>query len=191
MTPMHAANTNTPGHTPARALMADIVAGMRLDPLGVHGLRHWARVHALGLHLAARTGADPVVVCLFAVFHDARRHNDFDDPQHGPRGAALAESLRATHLAHLTDLQFSRLAAACRDHTHARTHPDPTIATCFDADRLDLARVGTTPHPSRLCTDAARDPALIAAASEEAGADALTPLAAEWIRALSIRDTDH
>lgn len=184
---MNASPTNTPAH----ALMADIVAGMRLDPLGVHGLRHWARVHGLGLHLAARTGADPVVVCLFAVFHDARRHNDFDDPQHGPRGAALAESLRATHLAHLTDPQFSLLAVACRDHTHARTHPDPTIATCFDADRLDLARVGTTPHPSRLCTAAARDPALIAAACEEAGADALSPLAAEWIRALGIRDTDH
>ncbi|MEZ6235591.1 MAG: hypothetical protein R3B68_15505 [Phycisphaerales bacterium] len=81
--------------------------------------------------------------------------------------------------------------AACRDHTHARTHPDPTIATCFDADRLDLARVGTTPHPGRLCTDAARDPALIAAACEEASADALTPLAAEWIKALRIDDRGY
>jgi uncharacterized protein len=45
---------------------------------------------------------------------------------------------------------------ACRGHTHERTHPDVTIQTCWDADRLDLGRVGITPHPSRLCTQAAK-----------------------------------
>ena len=32
------------------------------------------------------------------------------------------------------------------------THPDITIQTCWDSDRLDLGRVGVMPHPSRLCT---------------------------------------
>jgi uncharacterized protein len=36
-----------------------------------------------------------------------------------------------------------------------------TIQTCWDADRLDLGRVGITPHPSRLCTEAARRPEMI------------------------------
>ncbi|MCX7203857.1 MAG: hypothetical protein NTV17_16805, partial [Burkholderiales bacterium] len=33
-----------------------------------------------------------------------------------------------------------------------------------DADRLDLARAGITPHPKRLCTDPARAPQTIEAA---------------------------
>jgi hypothetical protein len=31
-----------------------------------------------------------------------------------------------------------------------------TLQACWDADRLDLGRVGITPQPHRLCTDAAR-----------------------------------
>jgi uncharacterized protein len=38
---------------------------------------------------------------------------------------------------------------------------DITIQTCWDADRLDLGRVGTTPDPARLCTAAARDPEML------------------------------
>jgi hypothetical protein len=34
-------------------------------------------------------------------------------------------------------------------HTQERTHPDVTIQTCWDADRLDLGRVGIAPHPNR------------------------------------------
>jgi uncharacterized protein len=32
-----------------------------------------------------------------------------------------------------------------------------TVQTCWDADRLDLGRVGKHPHPRYLCTPAARD----------------------------------
>ena len=35
------------------------------------------------------------------------------------------------------------------------------MQVCWDADRLDLGRVGYMPHPSRLCTPAARDAELI------------------------------
>jgi uncharacterized protein len=40
-------------------------------------------------------------------------------------------------------------------------HPDITIQTCWDSDRLDLGRVGITPHPRRLCTEAAKRPTTI------------------------------
>jgi len=33
--------------------------------------------------------------------------------------------------------------------------------TCWYGDRLDLGRVGITPDPSRLCTEAARESTLI------------------------------
>jgi uncharacterized protein len=34
---------------------------------------------------------------------------------------------------------------------------DVTVLTCWDADRLDLGRVGIRPDPTYLCTAAARD----------------------------------
>ena len=42
-----------------------------------------------------------------------------------------------------------------------QTEADITIQTCWDADRLDLGRVWIIPDPDRLCTEPARDPALI------------------------------
>ena len=41
---------------------------------------------------------------------------------------------------------------------------DITVQTCWDADRLDLGRVGIRPDPRRLCTAAARNPRMIEAA---------------------------
>jgi len=34
--------------------------------------------------------------------------------------------------------------------------PEPTLAVCLDADRLDLGRVGITPDPLRLSTSTAK-----------------------------------
>ena len=57
---------------------------------------------------------------------------------------------------HLSATRFKLLHAACAGHTHGRTHPDNTVRTCWDADRLDLGRVGITPLPRLLCTEVAR-----------------------------------
>ena len=46
-------------------------------------------------------------------------------------------------------------------HTFGGREAHLTVQTCWDADRLDLGRVGNRPDPKRLCTDAARDPALL------------------------------
>jgi uncharacterized protein len=125
-----------------------------------HGVAHWARVLENGLRLAGETGAHIEVVQLFAVFHDSRRVNEFTDPDHGPRGARFARKLRG-RLFELPDAEFELLYRACAGHTHERTHPDITIQTCWDADRLDLGRVGITPHPSYLGTEAARNREMI------------------------------
>jgi len=137
---------------------------------GAHGVAHWARVLENGLRLAEETGADIEVVRLFAVLHDSRRVSEATDPDHGPRAAEYAGSLRG-RLFELPDRGFRLLHRACWGHTHERTHPDVTIQTCWDADRLDLGRVGVTPHPSRLCTEAARRPEMIRWADGRAGFD--------------------
>jgi uncharacterized protein len=50
------------------------------------------------------------------------------------------------------------LAYAVRHHGDGPIEADVTVQTCWDADRLDLGRVGITPRPDRLCTEQARDP---------------------------------
>lgn len=127
----------------------------QLDWNGSHGVRHWARVLDNGLYLAEIMEANTNVVKLFALFHDSQRHNDSWDPEHGYRGARLAESLRG-NLFYLPDEEFNLLFIACSLHTKVKTHTDKTIQTCFDADRLDLGRIGKNPDPKFLCTPAAR-----------------------------------
>lgn len=122
---------------------------------GTHGVGHWARVLENGLRLADATGANVEVVQLCAVFHDSRRGNECTDYCHGLRGAELAASLRGT-LFDLPDADFALLHEACADHTDGLLDGDITVQTCWDADRLDLGRVGMPPDPRKLCTAAAK-----------------------------------
>jgi uncharacterized protein len=116
-----------------------------------HGPAHWRRVEQNGLLLATRTGADITVVRLFALFHDSRRLNEGTDEGHGARGAAYAAELR-DHLFQVDDHAFALLVEACTWHTDRDFSDDPTIATCWDADRLDLGRVGMIPNPLFMST---------------------------------------
>ncbi|MCO4836223.1 MAG: hypothetical protein KC481_21425 [Acidimicrobiaceae bacterium] len=147
---------------------------------GDHGVAHWARVLENGLRLSEETGANIEVVQLFAVLHDSRRQNEVTDPQHGPRAAELALQLRGSVI-DLDDHALDLLNRACHGHTHERTHPDVTIQTCWDSDRLDLGRVGITPHPSRLCTEVAKRPETIKWADGRASFGAVPTLVLqEW-----------
>ncbi len=139
-------------------LLRTILEGYELPKEGLHGPRHWIRVSRVGLELAKATpGGDPEVVYLFALFHDSRRENEDTDPDHGLRGAELAGSMRGTHLLHLNDAQFELLRYACTHHTDGETTTDPTIGCCWDADRLDLGRVGIEPEAEYLSTAAGRE----------------------------------
>ena len=136
-------------------ILQEILDRYTLPVRGYHGVVHWARVLENGLRLAALTGANIEVVTLFALFHDSRRINEHTDTGHGHRGARYARSLRGK-LVHLNDVDFELLFDACSLHTDGLTEGDVTLQTCWDADRLDLGRVGITPEPKLLCTDAAR-----------------------------------
>jgi uncharacterized protein len=158
-----------------------VLADYALPWDGEHGVAHWARVLENGHRLAEESGAVLEVVQLFAVLHDCRRRNEGDDPNHGPRAAKLARSLRG-EVFELSDREFRMLHRACAGHTHERTHPDETIQTCWDADRLDLGRVGITPDPYFLSTEAAKRPETIRWADERATTRVIPALVkTEWL----------
>jgi uncharacterized protein len=121
-----------------------------------HGPDHWKRVERNACLLAARTGAIVPVIRLFAIFHDSCRRNDDDDPDHGKRGAEFAERVRGSWF-DLPDDQFALLHYACVWHTDGLHHDDPTIGTCWDADRLDLGRVGLQPDARFMSTAFGRE----------------------------------
>ena len=118
-------------------------------------------MYDIGMKLAEYTGANKQVVQLFSLFHDSRRYSENLDPKHGPRGAELARQLREMHLSSLSEEEFGLLHTACSHHTNASSHEEITVQTCFDADRLDLTRVGIIRDPKYLCTNVAKSPEMI------------------------------
>lgn len=132
-----------------------------LNLRGIHGLRHWLRVRENGHRLAKHTGANRQIVVLFAFLHDCCRENDGPDRGHGERAADFARTLRGS-LLHLPDADFELLSEAIRGHELGGTRGDITVLTCWDADRLDLGRVGIQPKPRYLCTEFAKRRSTIA-----------------------------
>lgn len=137
-------------------LYRGILAQFRLPDDSPHGPSHWHRVEQFGLRLATLTGADCCVVRLFAWFHDAARVDEEHDPGHGTRGAALVARFQREGLLALDPRRLDLLMEACDGHTEVIGHDDPTIATCFDADRLDLRRYGMEVDPRFLNSEAAK-----------------------------------
>ena len=144
----------------SQELIRSILGRYALPWDGIHGVSHWARVLESGKRLSELTGAKIHVVEFFAIFHDSRRINEGVDDGHGPRGAELARELRGVDF-ELADEDFALLVHACNLHTEGHTDGDVTVRTCWDADRLDLGRVGITPREENLCTNGARDQGLL------------------------------
>lgn len=138
-------------------LLAAVIDGVVGRSCGIHGVEHWKRVERNGLYLAGFSGADKKVVSLFALFHDARRINDCCDPGHGERGARLAEDLFERGLLPIAAEQLQALVKACEGHTDEFYTDNATIGSCWDADRLDLTRIGIAPDPELLNTDKAKE----------------------------------
>ncbi len=119
---------------------------------GHHHLRHWVRVHQFGNLIGLAEGADMEVVSYFAFLHDAARNDDTHDRLHGQRMANLLKQ-RDSLLENLTKSQRSILITAIAGHSAGTTSSEPTIGTCWDADRMDLSRLGITPAVDLMSTD--------------------------------------
>ncbi len=140
----------------APELVRLVLSQFALDINEIHGPQHWFRVAANGRRLAAETsGADPIVIEHFALLHDSKRVNEEADRGHGRRAAVFIDEIGA-HLS-LTDGQIDLLKQACSGHDLGHTEANPTIGCCWDADRLDLSRLGRRPYSRLLSTAAAQN----------------------------------
>ena len=152
-----------------------ILQDYQLPWYGTHGVHHWGRVLDNALLIAEHTGANIKVVTLFALFHDSRRTNEGIDPEHGKRGAQYLKVFRRKHRYFtLKKSELDLLTFACDNHTSGRLHDNLTVQACWDADRLDLGRVGFKVDPSYLNTDYAKKQDVITAADERARKNVLS-----------------
>ena len=127
----------------------------KMDHDGYHGFDHWMRVLRNGRLLANLEKANVTVVELFSLIHDTQRRNEHIDPLHGHRAAIFAESLREIWFS-VSDDEMNLLVEALSYHSDGHTEGDVTVQVCWDADRLDLGRVGIRPSASKLCTNSAK-----------------------------------
>ena len=147
-------------------LVRFVVSKFKLSHSGVHGPSHWMRARKNGLELAQMTGANTGVVELFALFHDSCRVNEDTDHGHGSRGADFAQQCFDDGLLSCGLDKLKLLKMACEQHTGGTYAPNETVATCWDADRLDLPRVFIQVKPQLLCTKYAKDPVMMEAANQ-------------------------
>lgn len=135
----------------------------QMDHKGYHGFCHWMRVLHNGRFLAEAENANIKVVELFCLLHDTQRQNEDFDPEHGLRAAQYANTIRGNWF-DVSNAEMNLLVEALTYHSDGHTEADITIQACWDADRLDLGRVGTKPAPDKLCTATAKSADIIEAA---------------------------
>lgn len=140
--------------------LLDLITGQfKLDIGCDHGLSHWKRVEEIGQYLAKYTKADPEVIYLFSYLHDSQRENEGRDPDHGARASSFIKELYNKNVNPLviSPERLDQLTFACEHHNDPGAKSDDiTVKTCWDADRLDLWRIGNMPDPTLLYTAIAK-----------------------------------
>lgn len=118
-----------------------------------HGPSHWWKVFENVTLLSQMTPTSDRTACqLFALVHDCRRENEYKDPDHGVRAADVILRYRRRWG---IDLESASVAGyACQYHNAGKTSDSLTIGCCWDADRLELPRVGIRIDPAYLSTQA-------------------------------------
>ena len=147
----------TPSDIVTQAFVEHCCEAYQMDHNGYHGFDHWMRVLYNGRLLAGMENANLRVVELFCLLHDTQRLNEDDDPSHGHRAAQYAQTLRGQWF-DLSDEELDLLTEALKYHSDGYTEAEINVQVCWDADRLDLGRVGIKPAPDRLCTNTAKSP---------------------------------
>jgi len=131
-----------------------------LDIHGIHGIDHWESVAKNAISIAQTNGADQLVVELFGFIHDSCRISDDYDPDHGLRAANWMSEWIKDYI-DLNKIQFNLLYEAIKNHNKGETTLDPTIGSCWDADRLELGRLDIYPDVNKMSTQLCQDESFI------------------------------
>ena len=146
------ANVKNPPEAWLAGIREYVMSVFKCGAHSIHGPSHWQRVDKFGLNIAEISGTDLTVVRLFALFHDSCRQDDGADLDHGPRASEMLDRIVPTVFA-IDPGRFDLLKEAIRLNTAGLTTNDPTIGTCWDADRLDIGRVGMIPSAQYMSTE--------------------------------------
>ncbi len=143
-----------------KILIEEIKQDFKIDYYGDHGINHWRRVYENTQRLAAHYSIESEVFELFALLHDSKRHDEFEDKHHGKRAAKFTQTLLDEAMITLDEKDAHRLLYACGNHTYSnKKHPlfsDSIVQIYFDSDRLDIGRVGYSVDSSYLATEYAK-----------------------------------
>tara|TARA_B100002019_G_C21271579_1_gene602669 strand:- start:3794 stop:4543 length:750 start_codon:yes stop_codon:yes gene_type:complete len=165
---------------------------------GIHGINHWLRVLTNGLIVSDQEDVDKKIIIAFSFLHDSKRESDYSDSLHGKRISDLLLSKKIKGLK-LGKIEKQVLAYACAHHSDGFTVdnlPDGlsflngmtdkereyfinTIGACWDADRLDLLRVGVYPEKEYLSTKTAKKNEIISICNRWAMNDYINDLGQE------------
>lgn len=121
--------------------------------LAVHGVSHLMSVAATAARIAHATGEDVMSATVGGFLHDCARQNDGNGEGHARESAQMARSIIVKHFG---ELDVNRICSAIADHAAGKTTADGLAAAIWDADRLDLARLGIVVDPAYLSTALAR-----------------------------------
>ena len=132
----------------------------KLDIDGLHGIKHWESVYKNTKLLASYYNVNSDVFELFALLHDSKREDEDKDILHGKRAALFVKELIKLKVINLNHEDKNRLIFACSNHTKtnkkAKLFNDLVVQICFDADRLDIERVGLIPQEEYFSTSYAK-----------------------------------
>ena len=155
-----------------RDLVQKLMAYARF-PSQIHGPAHWSRVRRFGSVLAeAEALPDAARACveIFAWVHDLARRHDGGGNEHAIEGAAYIDQVVPAIFGPLPREQMETIRVAilyhsdgmtAREASEADVFPDvtwqpelvvATVGCCWDADRLDLPRVGIIPEARFMST---------------------------------------
>ncbi len=140
----------------------------------LHGVAHWSRVHRYGLLLAESlrlTETQKLAIVLFAWTHDMARINDGGGNQHSIDGAEYVRHITDTLFSDFPDPVLHVVQNAIRYHSDGMNAEEALyelpilqesewsreqllniIGCCWDADRLDLLRLGMMPLDHKMST---------------------------------------
>ena len=114
----------------------------------IHGSPHWSRVFYYGHLLSELNDYDKENIAFFSIFHDSKRINDGDDPQHGLRGAEFFRTF--DKIIQIKPEQKEIIYESCKVHNYLKQADSLEVGLCLDSDRLDLWRVGISPNDEYL-----------------------------------------